>query len=54
MMLLNDARMPAREDSATVVLLKEQDLSRWDPSLVAEDQELVLACLRRRRLDGMG
>ncbi|MGB8384500.1 MAG: sigma-70 family RNA polymerase sigma factor [Dermatophilaceae bacterium] len=50
LMLLSDARMPARGDAARVVLLREQDRSLWDPSLVAEGQELVLACLRRRRL----
>ena len=50
LMLLSDARMPARRDAAQVVLLKEQDRSRWDRSLIAEGLELVLACLRRRRL----
>jgi RNA polymerase sigma-70 factor (ECF subfamily) len=41
--------MPARYDGARVVLLRDQDRSRWDGSLIAEGQELVLACLRRRR-----
>jgi RNA polymerase sigma-70 factor (ECF subfamily) len=50
LMLLSDARMPARYDGARVVLLRDQDRSRWDGSLIAEGQELVLACLRRRRL----
>jgi RNA polymerase sigma-70 factor (ECF subfamily) len=50
LMLLSDARMPARGDGADVVLLKDQDRSLWDPSLIAEGQDLVLACLRRRRL----
>jgi RNA polymerase sigma-70 factor (ECF subfamily) len=50
LMLLSDARMPARSDAARVVLLREQDRSMWDRSLIAEGQELVLACLRRRRL----
>jgi RNA polymerase sigma-70 factor (ECF subfamily) len=50
LMLLGDARMPARHDAAGVVLLRDQDRSRWDGSLIAEGQELVLACLRRRRL----
>ena len=48
LMLLGDARMPARGDDN--VLLKDQDRSLWDPSLIAEGQELVLACMRRRRL----
>lgn len=50
LMLLNDARMPARGDGAAVVLLKDQDRTLWDPALIAEGQELVLACMRRRRL----
>ena len=50
LMLLSDSRMPARAEAAEVVLLHEQDRSRWDPSLIAEGQELVLACLRRGRL----
>jgi RNA polymerase sigma-70 factor, ECF subfamily len=50
LMLLSDARMPARSDAARVVQLEDQDRSLWDRSLIAEGQELVLACLRRRRL----
>jgi RNA polymerase sigma-70 factor (ECF subfamily) len=50
LMLLSDARMPARGLGAQVVLLQEQDRSLWDPSLISEGQALVLACLRRRRL----
>ena len=50
LMLLADARMPARGDGTDVVLLKDQDRSLWDPSLIAEGQELVLACMRRQRL----
>jgi RNA polymerase sigma-70 factor, ECF subfamily len=50
LMLLSDARMPARSDAAQVVQLEDQDRSLWDRSLIAEGQELVLTCLRRRRL----
>jgi RNA polymerase sigma-70 factor, ECF subfamily len=50
LMLLSDARMPARRDAAHVVQLREQDRSLWDRSLITEGQELVLACLGRRRL----
>ncbi len=50
LMLLSDARMPARGDGADVVLLKDQDRSQWDPTLIAEGQEMVLVCIRRRRL----
>jgi RNA polymerase sigma-70 factor, ECF subfamily len=50
LMLLSDARMPARGNASHVVLLKDQDRSLWDRSLIAEGQALVLACMRRRRL----
>lgn len=50
LMLLSDARVPARGLGAHVVLLQEQDRSLWDPALISEGQALVLACLRRRRL----
>jgi RNA polymerase sigma-70 factor (ECF subfamily) len=50
LMLLSDARMPSRGHGAGVVLLKDQDRSLWDPTLIAEGQELVLACMRRRQL----
>ncbi len=50
LMLLSEARMPARGDGTAVVLLKDQDRSLWNPPLVAEGQELVLASLRRRQV----
>jgi RNA polymerase sigma-70 factor (ECF subfamily) len=50
LMLLNDARIPSRVDGGEVVLLQEQDRSRWDAARIAEGQDLVLACLRRRQL----
>jgi RNA polymerase sigma-70 factor, ECF subfamily len=50
LMLLSDARMPARADAARVVRLRDQDRSLWDRFLIAEGQALVLTCLRRRRL----
>ena len=50
LMLLSDARMPARSDAARVVLLQDQDRSLWDSAMIAEGQELVLACMRHRRL----
>ncbi len=50
LMLLSDARVPARAGNGDVVLLKDQDRSLWDRTLITEGQALVLACLRRRRL----
>jgi RNA polymerase sigma-70 factor (ECF subfamily) len=49
LMLLSDARVPAREGDGDLVLLKDQDRSLWDRSLIAERQALVLASMRRRR-----
>jgi len=50
LMLLTESRRPART-SATgdLVLLADQDRTRWDAELVAEGQELVRRCLRRNR-----
>ena len=50
LMLLNEARVPARGGDGEVVLLKDQDRSLWDAALIAKGQELVLSCLRQRRL----
>jgi RNA polymerase sigma-70 factor, ECF subfamily len=50
LMLLTEARRPARVDAdGDLVLLADQDRALWDPSLVAEGQALVRACLRRGR-----
>ena len=50
LLILSEARMPARRDGARIVLLKDRDRSAWDRSLIADGQALVLACMRRRRL----
>ncbi|MET9315881.1 sigma-70 family RNA polymerase sigma factor [Kribbella sp. NPDC003505] len=50
LMLLNDARRPARGDQGVGVLLQDQDRSLWDHALIDEGQTLALACIRRRRL----
>ncbi|MEY9844734.1 RNA polymerase sigma-70 factor (ECF subfamily) [Streptacidiphilus sp. BW17] len=48
LMLLTEARRPARTaPDGSLVLLPDQDRSRWDAALVAEGQELVRRCLRR-------
>ena len=50
LMVLIEARRPARQAAdGSLVLLADQDRSRWDRALVAEGQELVRACLRRGR-----
>jgi len=50
LLILSDARMPARGDGAEVVLLKDQDRSLWDSSLISHGQAIVVACMRRRQL----
>ncbi|MFG1923554.1 RNA polymerase sigma factor [Cryptosporangium sp. NPDC048952] len=49
LLLLTDARRPARFDDGTLVPLAEQDRSRWSRPLIAEGHELVRECLRRQR-----
>jgi RNA polymerase sigma-70 factor, ECF subfamily len=50
LMLLTESRRPARETpEGDVVLLADQDRSRWDADLIAEGQSLLRACLRRNR-----
>ena len=48
LLLLTESRRGARVASdGSVVLLPDQDRSRWDAGLIAEGQALVRACLRR-------
>lgn len=50
LMLLTAARQPARTGpDGSLVLLADQDRSRWDAELIAQGQALVRACLRRNR-----
>lgn len=48
LMLLTEARRPARTDAAgDLVLLADQDRSRWDAAMLEEGRDLVRRCLRR-------
>jgi len=50
LLLLTESRRAARTDAKErLVLLPDQDRSRWDRALIAEGQQLVRACLRRNR-----
>jgi RNA polymerase sigma-70 factor (ECF subfamily) len=50
LMLLAEARRPARTDAhGNLVLLADQDRSRWDRELIGEGQALVRRCLRENR-----
>jgi RNA polymerase sigma-70 factor (ECF subfamily) len=51
LLLLQHARAPARlDDDGNVVLLENQDRSRWDRSLIAEGLALIEEALHHRRL----
>jgi RNA polymerase sigma factor (sigma-70 family) len=48
LMLLTDARRPARSDAhGDLIPLDEQDRTRWDRDLIAEDTALIDAAVRR-------
>jgi RNA polymerase sigma factor (sigma-70 family) len=50
LLLLTEARRPARVGpSGELVVLAEQDRSRWNRELIAEGHDLVRRCLRRGR-----
>ncbi|GAA3443291.1 RNA polymerase sigma factor [Planomonospora venezuelensis] len=50
LLLLTESRRVARTGpDGGLVLLADQDRTRWDHDLIAEGQELVRACLRRGR-----
>jgi RNA polymerase sigma-70 factor (ECF subfamily) len=49
LMLLAEARVPARTVSGDLVLLRDQDRTRWDRSLIEEGHTIVRACFRRDR-----
>ncbi|MET7896266.1 RNA polymerase sigma factor [Streptomyces mirabilis] len=50
LMLLIESRRPARATpDGDLILLSDQDRSRWDRDLITEGQTLVRRCLRRNR-----
>src|SRR5215472_8616764 len=50
LLLLTEARRPARTGpGGSLVLLADQDRSRWDRAMIAEGQDLVRTCLRLGR-----
>jgi RNA polymerase sigma-70 factor, ECF subfamily len=50
LLLLTEARRRARTDpDGSLVVLAEQDRTRWDSTLIAEGHGLVRSCLRRNR-----
>ena len=47
LMLLNESRAPARTEAGALVLLRDQDRTRWDRALIAEGHAIVRRCIRR-------
>ena len=47
LLLLNEARMPARWVDGSLVLLADQDRMNWDLALIGEGHDLVRRCIRR-------
>jgi RNA polymerase sigma-70 factor (ECF subfamily) len=47
LMLLSEARLPARREAGSLVLLRDQDRSKWNRAMIEEGQALVRACIRR-------
>lgn len=49
LVLLSEARMPARTVDGEVVVLRDQDRTRWDRAMIEEGRAILRACLRRNR-----
>jgi RNA polymerase sigma-70 factor, ECF subfamily len=50
LMLLSESRVPARTaEGSALVLLRDQDRSKWDGTMIGEGQAIVRACIRRGR-----
>jgi RNA polymerase sigma-70 factor, ECF subfamily len=49
LMLLSESRVPARSAEGALVLLRDQDRTRWDRTLIEEGHAIVRACIRRGR-----
>jgi RNA polymerase sigma-70 factor (ECF subfamily) len=49
LLLLNEARVPARRLGNDIVPLRDQDRSLWDEALIKEGHTLVRTCVRRNQ-----
>ena len=47
LMLLNESRVPARTSEGTLVLLRDQDRTKWDRTMIEEGHAIVRDCIRR-------
>jgi RNA polymerase sigma-70 factor (ECF subfamily) len=49
LLLLSESRASARSDDGGVVLLRDQDRTKWDRAMIDEGHAVVRACIRRGR-----
>jgi len=49
LMLLNESRVAARTADDAIVLLRDQDRTKWDRTMIEEGHAIVRACIRRNR-----
>ena len=47
LMLLTESRIPARTQEGAIVLLRDQDRTKWDHTMIEEGHAIVRACVRR-------
>ena len=47
LMLLSESRVPARTSDGALVLLRDQDRTNWDRTMIEEGHAIVRACIRR-------
>jgi len=47
LMLLSESRVPARTSDGALVLLRDQDRTRWDRTMIEEGHAIVRDCLHR-------
>jgi RNA polymerase sigma-70 factor, ECF subfamily len=47
LMLLSESRVPARKTEGELVLLRDQDRTRWNGPMIDEGRAIVRACIRR-------
>lgn len=49
LMVLNESRMSSRSAEGELVLLRDQDRTRWDRAMIEEGHAIVRACVRRNK-----
>jgi RNA polymerase sigma-70 factor, ECF subfamily len=49
LLLLSESRAPARTAEGALVLLRDQDRTKWDRTMIEEGHAIVRACIRRGR-----